>query len=52
MTKFTFIVMPWEIERTAIAETERQAHKAVWQSLTDEQRDNCECLDCVDQVAA
>ena len=49
---YTFAIMPWGFERQATAETEKQARKAVWDSLTDEQRNGCECLDCVEEEAA
>lgn len=34
------------------AETEKQAHKLAWESLTSEQKDALGCLDCVDVVEA
>lgn len=52
MSQYTFAVMPWGFELQATAETEKQARKQVWAALTEDQRNGCECLDCVDEVAA
>jgi hypothetical protein len=52
MSKFTFYVEGVGIYVEAVAESEKLAHRAAWQSLTDEQKDAAACLDCVDEVAA
>lgn len=48
MLKYTFVAIPLEKEVTLIAEDFKQAHKMAWLSLTDGERDVCECLDWVD----
>ena len=49
MKKYTYTVEPWGIEASVIAETQKEARKKVWESLTDAQKDNCECLDWIDE---
>jgi hypothetical protein len=45
--KFTFFVDGLGIDVSAVASTEREAHKLAWQSLTEEQKESTACLDCV-----
>jgi hypothetical protein len=52
MTTYTFIVEPFGFEVKMTAETEKQAHKMAWESLEESVKDNCACLDCVDQAPA
>lgn len=52
MNTYTAAVMPWGFEREATAETEKTARRMIWNDLTDEQRDNCQCIDVVDERAA
>ena len=49
MKKYTYSVEPWGFEVQVIAETQKEAHKRVWNSLTEPQQDNCECLDWIDE---
>lgn len=48
MQKFTFYVEGCGIEVSVLAETQKQAHAAAWQSLTDTQKDRTACLDLID----
>lgn len=49
MKQFVIVAEPWGIERTVIAASKKEAYAAVWDSLEEYQRNNCECLDCVDE---
>ncbi len=49
MKKYTYSVEPWGFEVQSIAETQRDARKKAWESLTDDQKDNCEYLDWIDE---
>ena len=49
MKKFTYVVLPWGFEVQMIAATQKEARKLAWNSLTQEQQDNCEDLDWVDE---
>lgn len=49
MKKYTYTVEPWGFEVSVVAETQKEAHKKAWESLTDAQKDNCECLDWIDE---
>ena len=51
MPKFTFVdddgnLGDWSV--SVEAPTEREARKIAWASMSDEQRDACGCLDCID----
>ena len=50
MKKYTFIMMPGEVELTQIAASEKVAHKKAWDSLTDEQKNACAYLEFVDEA--
>ena len=50
MNTYVIAVMPWGFERTVQAESEKAAYKIVAESLSDAQRDNLECLDCIDVI--
>jgi hypothetical protein len=52
MRKFTFYVEGVGSEVEVIAESECEAHQIAWGRLTDEERNACACLDCVDEVPA
>lgn len=40
-----------DVELWVEAPTKREARKLAWAQLTDEQRDACGCLECVDEAA-
>lgn len=54
MAKFLFVDddMHINVELWVEAETEKQARKIAWNMLTDEQKNACGCLDCVDEISA
>ena len=52
MTKFTYYVEGVGIEVSAIASTQKEAYKLAFASLSDEQKDACQILDCIDQELA
>ena len=49
---YTFYADGLNIEVEAQGDSEAQAHRAAWAALTDEQRNACACLDCVDERPA
>jgi hypothetical protein len=49
MNIYTFVAEPSGVEFIAAAATEKEAHQKVWDSLTDAERDACECLEWVDE---
>lgn len=50
---YTFAVEPWGYDVSVIADNEKAAHKLAFESLSEQAKDNCECLDLIDvQVAA
>ena len=51
MTEYTFVVEPTNLEITVTDTDYASAHEQVWAILTDEQRNNCSGLDCVEQIA-
>ena len=51
MSKFTFYVEGINKEFEAVAETEKAAIKAIWDAMTDEQKNAVACFDCIDEVA-
>lgn len=52
MTTYTFVIDPSCEEFHVTASTEKEARKQVWDSLTDDQKNACACLECVDEQAA
>jgi hypothetical protein len=54
MTKFVFVDGDChiDVEITVQAATEKEARKLAWSQLTDEQKDACGYLECVDEIAA
>lgn len=52
MTIFTFVIDPTGEEIKVTAATEKEAHRKAWESMTDEQKNSCACLDCVDEIPA
>lgn len=46
--QYIFVVEPFGFEVQVQAKSSKEAHKLAWESLTDEQKDNCEYLECVD----
>jgi hypothetical protein len=51
MNAYTFVVVlvgGSEIERTYVAETEKEARKTCWASLNDAERDSAESVECVE----
>lgn len=54
MSKFLFVDDDSHInvELWVTAINEKEARKQAWSMLTDEQKDACGNLDCVDEVAA
>lgn len=48
MNKYTFYLEGLGIEMTILAESEKQAAKAIWAKLSDKQRDFLVIMDCVD----
>lgn len=53
MAKFLFVddSCNIDVELWVTANTEKEARKIAWSMLTDEQKDNCGCLDCIDEVS-
>lgn len=51
--KYVFVDddMNIDVEIVVEAETEKEAHQKAWAQLTDEQRNACGLLDCVDCYA-
>jgi hypothetical protein len=49
MKKFTFYVEGPEKEVAVIAENQKDAHKKVWESLTDDERNIAACIDWIDE---
>lgn len=54
MSKFTYYVDGLDIEVSAVAATQREAHKLAWAALTEEEKNAARCLDWIDtqEVAA
>lgn len=52
MSKFTYYVDGLDIEVSAVAATQREAHKLAWASLTDEQKNAARCLEWIDTQPA
>lgn len=52
MAKFVFVIDPTGEEVTATADTEKEAYRKAWEGLTDEQKNVCACLECVDEIPA
>lgn len=54
MTKFIFVDGNGniDIEVEAVAQNECEARKIAWNNLTEEQKDACGCLECVDELPA
>lgn len=54
MTKFVFVDGDChiDVEITVQANNEKEARKMAWAQLTDEQKDACGCLECVDEIPA
>lgn len=54
MTKYLFVDDDGhiDVEIWVVAANEKEARKKAWSMLTDEQKDACGLLDCVDEVAA
>ena len=48
VNKYTFYLEGLGIEMTILAESEKQAAKAIWAKLSDKQRDFLVIMDCVD----
>lgn len=48
--QYVFAVEPWGFEVTVKAESYKEAHKLAWSTLTDAQKDSCECLDWIDTL--
>lgn len=49
-SRYTFHADGLGIDLQAIGATEKEAYAKAWASLTDEQKDRVEILDCVDEV--
>lgn len=54
MSKYLFVDDDCRIsvELWVEAATEKEARKLAWAMLSDEQKDACGCLECVDEVSA
>ena len=52
MSKWTFYLEGLNIERSFTCPTSNQARMFIWESLTDEQKNNVVCFDLIDEVAA
>jgi hypothetical protein len=47
---FVFVVDPSGKEITVTAASEKAAHRAAWESLTDDEKNATACLECVDET--
>ena len=50
MKKFTFYVDGLGKELTIIAKNEKTAREKAWESLSDGERNNAACLDCIEEI--
>lgn len=50
MNKYVIVIVFEQAERevTVTAGSEKAAYKLVWDSMTDGEKDNAECMDCID----
>ena len=51
-THYTLVVEPFGTEFVITAVSEKAARKSLWDGLPDSMKDGCECIECVEQVAA
>lgn len=49
MKRYLFIVEPLNREIETVADTEKQAYRQAWQSLSNHEQNICSGLDCVDE---
>jgi hypothetical protein len=50
MKKYTFYIDGINKTRAAIADDEKSAHKAIWESLSDFEKNCTACIDCIDEI--
>jgi len=51
-TAYTFVVMPFDLEVTVVAENEKAARTQLWDfQLSDAVKDGCESIDCVEETS-
>lgn len=50
MRTYIFVVDPSGKEITVKAASEKAAHRAAWESLTDDEKNAVACLECVDET--
>lgn len=50
LAAYLFIAEPFGFEIVAVGNSEREARGKAFSMLTEEERDNCECLDCVEHL--
>jgi hypothetical protein len=49
ISKYTFYIDGINKTRSAIADDEKSAHKAIWEGLSDSEKNCTACIDCIDE---